>query len=343
MLSTTLFALVFVLNLINSATLAAPLDSDVASHRGCKQILERKEWRALTDEEKKSYLDAVQCLQTKPAHNTSRPASWTRFDEFQAHHIEIAAEVHYVGEFLPWHRQFVKLYETALREECGFDGSQPYWDWSQDADADSISQSEIWDPETGFGGNGVPGTYTVPPDPTNTSRIHPSAFLGCVADGPFANYTLKLGPGLFVTDHCLTRGFNNTATQFLNTSAIEETLSQPTWEQFTVRLEGSPEIAPLHRAHDGGHVAVGGEMSNFFSSPGDPIFYLHHANLDRIWWRWQNLAPANLRAVGYRTTITPPFVNVTESYPLRMTNLGPTVMVGKVLDARDEPNCYSYL
>jgi tyrosinase len=131
-----------------------------------------------------------------------------------------------------------------------------------------ISQSEIWDPETGFGGNGVPGTYTVPPDPTNTSRIHPSAFLGCVADGPFANYTLKLGPGLFVTDHCLTRGFNNTATQFLNTSAIEETLSQPTWEQFTVRLEGSPEIAPLHRAHDGGHVAVGGEMSNFFSSPG---------------------------------------------------------------------------
>jgi hypothetical protein len=113
MLSTTLFALVFVLNLINSATLAAPLDSDVASHRGCKQILERKEWyvvdisiltlidtglrrRALTDEEKKSYLDAVQCLQTKPAHNTSRPASWTRFDEFQAHHIEIAAEVHYV-------------------------------------------------------------------------------------------------------------------------------------------------------------------------------------------------------------------------------------------------------
>jgi tyrosinase len=131
-----------------------------------------------------------------------------------------------------------------------------------------ISESEIWDPETGLGGNGVPGTYTVPPDPANTSRIHPDAFRGCVEDGPFANYTLKLGPGLFVTDHCLTRGFNDTTTRYLNSSTIARTMSLPTFPEFALQLEGSPAFAPDHRAHDGGHVAVGGEMSNFFSSPG---------------------------------------------------------------------------
>ena len=77
-----------------------------------------------------------------------------------------------------------------------------------------------------------------------------------------------MGPGLFVTEHCLTRGFNETATRYLNSSAIAKTMSQSTFERFTLELEGSPDIAPDHRAHDGGHVAVGGEMSNFFSSPG---------------------------------------------------------------------------
>jgi tyrosinase len=23
------------------------------------------------------------------------------------------------------------------------------------------------------------------------------------------------------------------------------------------------------------------------TSPNDPIFFLHHANIDRIWWNWQ--------------------------------------------------------
>jgi tyrosinase len=29
-------------------------------------------------------------------------------------------------------------------------------------------------------------------------------------------------------------------------------------------------------------------MLNVFSSPGDPIFYLHHTWLDKIWWDWQS-------------------------------------------------------
>ena len=182
-------------------------------------------------------------------------------------------------------------------------------------------------------------------------------------DGPFANYTLKLGPGLLVTNHCLTRGLNDTASRYLNTSAVKHTLTFPTYESFSIQLEGALEFVPDHRAHDGGHVAVGGEMSNFFSSPGgkwfdqktthssdssfffriDPIFYLHHSNLDRIWWQWQKAAPGRLYEVSGRTSITPPYGALNLSYPLRMGNLGPTVPVRDVMDTRKAPYCYTYV
>lgn len=28
-------------------------------------------------------------------------------------------------------------------------------------------------------------------------------------------------------------------------------------------------------------------MINVATSPGDPIFFLHHTYLDRVWWQWQ--------------------------------------------------------
>lgn len=28
-------------------------------------------------------------------------------------------------------------------------------------------------------------------------------------------------------------------------------------------------------------------MQNGVSSPGDPLFYLHHTWLDKVWWDWQ--------------------------------------------------------
>lgn len=30
-------------------------------------------------------------------------------------------------------------------------------------------------------------------------------------------------------------------------------------------------------------------MNNPISSPGDPVFYLHHTWLDKVWWDWQAL------------------------------------------------------
>jgi tyrosinase len=91
-----------------------------------------------------------------------------------------------------------------------------------------------------------------------------------VKDGPFAGYTLKLGPGLLVTEHCIARGVNDTKSVFTNSSVVAYTLSLPTFEQFTVALDGGggPVGGPQNLGlHGGGHGLVGGEMTNFFLEP----------------------------------------------------------------------------
>ena len=41
------------------------------------------------------------------------------------------------------------------------------------------------------------------------------------------------------------------------------------------------------------HFALGGDMAEFSTVGGDPMFYLHHANIDRIWESWSRLGNKN--------------------------------------------------
>jgi peroxiredoxin/N-acetylneuraminic acid mutarotase len=41
------------------------------------------------------------------------------------------------------------------------------------------------------------------------------------------------------------------------------------------------------------HIAIGGDMADFATVGGDPIFYLHHSNLDRVWESWNRLGNTN--------------------------------------------------
>jgi tyrosinase len=43
----------------------------------------------------------------------------------------------------------------------------------------------------------------------------------------------------------------------------------------------------LEAIHDSVHVWVGGSMSAIPTAPADPIFWMHHANIDRLWSVWQ--------------------------------------------------------
>lgn len=59
-------------------------------------------------------------------------------------------------------------------------------------------------------------------------------------------------------------------------------------------------------AHVDVHVAVGGTMDSA-SSPADPVFWLHHANIDRIWSRWQSDHPKAKTPHG-TTVLQPPML-----------------------------------
>jgi tyrosinase len=62
---------------------------------------------------------------------------------------------------------------------------------------------------------------------------------------------------------------------------VNNVMAQTTWNGFRTSLEG---------IHNRVHISVGGQMATA-SSPSDPIFWLHHAVIDKIWADWQKLNP----------------------------------------------------
>lgn len=64
-------------------------------------------------------------------------------------------------------------------------------------------------------------------------------------------------------------------------SGVPSALTQTSYNSFS---------SPINSIHGGVHIWVGGTMSDASVSPCDPVFWLHHANLDRLWWTWYNSA-----------------------------------------------------
>ncbi|KAI8224351.1 Tyrosinase-like protein orsC [Colletotrichum sp. SAR 10_86] len=198
------------------------------------------------------------------------------------------------GLFYPRHRLLVWAYEQEIRT-CGFRGAQPYWDWSLDSgSAEDFFNSPVFDTKTGFGGNGefLPfNTSGLSPLLPITNGKVPSAIAdrrggGCVHDGPFANMTIHMGPGPSTAykAQCVRRDF--VPSKFIASASVEAVSTGMDYADF-----GSFTRQTELTVHGAGHVGVGGlygVLTDAWASPGDPLFYLHHANMDRLWWSWQS-------------------------------------------------------
>ncbi|EDU41090.1 monoxygenase [Pyrenophora tritici-repentis Pt-1C-BFP] len=301
--------------------------------------------RQMTTSQKKSYIDAVLCLTTKEAISGIN-GTVNRFDDHQAVHNKQTPYIHFVGHFILWHRYFVATYEKALRDECGYTGGQPYWDWSLDGDASDPqstkpTKSPVFDPVTGFGGNGIRVVATPKQNPFNLT----STGGGCVQDGPFVapNFMVNY-PG---PPSCLRRDF---IPAFLNTwtdpKLVENLLSQPTYETFDHALEGTPTFYKPN-LHGSGHFDVGGilgQAGNASNSPAEPLFYLHHGNIDHLYWMWQQKdLETRLSQVGgpvNRDDLSGP--NVTLDFEVNMGKLAGSVPLRDLMDTEGGLLCYTY-
>ncbi|KAL4816198.1 hypothetical protein BDW67DRAFT_185023 [Aspergillus spinulosporus] len=276
---------------------------------GCTEdvMTVRKEWRHLTGPQQQAMLDALH-----------------RFSDLQALHrgmtnTAYADIIHHVGQFLPWHRYYMHIYETLLRDECGYTGSIPWWNEQLDADSGNMWQSPMWGPDS-FGGNGTGSDL-------------------CVPDGRFANMSLHIGPGDEDTEYCLRRAWDNE-------NAIANTNST-ILDMCNVYNTYSPCWGCISNIHTRGFIPTSG-MADIKSSPGDPIFLMHHMYVDRIWWLWQKQDPINRlydisgQTLNHTANVEPAgsWENATLHYELSSFGVMPNVTIGEVMNTQGGYLCY---
>jgi tyrosinase len=90
------------------------------------------------------------------------------------------------------------------------------------------------------------------------------------------------GTGLYATDTDRGTGWNS-GTSYLLPSAVSVAGCMPEkpYDSFSGNLEGTPHAA-VHNSFG----FTGGWMGSIDTAAQDPIFFLHHCNIDRIWNAW---------------------------------------------------------
>ncbi|WP_433260577.1 tyrosinase family protein [Actinosynnema sp. CS-041913] len=179
---------------------------------------------------------------------------------------------HRSPSFLPWHRKYLIDFELAL-QEVDPSVTLPYWDWTT-----AGSTSTLWSNDF-MGPNG-----------TSTANWRVNA-------GPFAQstgrWTLNVRSD---SANYLRRSFGTGGLRLPAASEVSSVLGLTTYDtspwnststnSFRNYLEGfrGPNV------HNRVHNWVSGTMAGA-GSPNDPVFWLHHCNVDRLWSQWQARNP----------------------------------------------------
>src|SRR6478752_3063850 len=214
-----------------------------------------------------AYAQGVRAMQQLPI---TDPRSWT----YQAAiHGTQAANTpsgapwrecqHASWYFLPWHRMYLFNFEAILRSMLP-------------AAARATFALPFWDYSSGAPGNALPPAFrtaTLPdgtPNPLFVSRRNPSVNSGDPMPSLVTSNSVALGETRFTAAGLGgDPGFGGPQTGFAHQG--------PAFGQ----LEAQPH-GPVH-VHIGG---ASGLMRNPDTAALDPIFWLHHCNIDRLWEVW---------------------------------------------------------
>tara|TARA_R110002050_G_scaffold124179_5_gene243217 strand:- start:17754 stop:20453 length:2700 start_codon:yes stop_codon:yes gene_type:complete len=201
----------------------------------------------VSDVERDRFINAV--VQLNSRYYADGVSKWVKQDQ-----IHEATHVHGGPSFLPWHRELLNRYEQLLRE-IDPDLSLHYWDWTEDPRAAA---------------NVSGGTY----------NIFTTSFMG-ESNGnvgaPFAGFppiSRDVAGGAAAPSHPSVES----DTTILDSSDGFPQSEQ--WHEFRLRLEGSPN-------HNSIHGYIGGTIGPAHTAFEDPFVFVMHANIDRLWARWQ--------------------------------------------------------
>ncbi|KAL6728352.1 hypothetical protein Aduo_010132 [Ancylostoma duodenale] len=177
--------------------------------------------------------------------------------------FELSPGAHSGPAFLPWHREFTKRLEIALRQIDPTIGL-PYWDYTLDQVLPDSTMSVLWSDEL----MGRPDSD------------------GQVRRGAFKNWTILDGSRYF-RRNIGARG------QLMTQSEIERVVTAPDISlllSFTApqrHCAKAGDWSALEYIHGGPHVYTGGDMGVIPTATHDPIFFLHHGMIDFIWEEWR--------------------------------------------------------
>jgi tyrosinase len=175
--------------------------------------------------------------------------------------------------FLPWHRYFLITLEGFLQQAVNDTNFRiPYWDWNTDADLPNPSTSPIWNIDNL--GQFVGVSWRV--------RLAMNAATG----------------NLQIVNRSLQRNLGASGALPTREQVRAVVRDQAVYDQTPFNSSSAGGVRNhvegwigSARIHNNVHVWVGGDMQ-LSSSPNDPIFFLHHCNVDRIWAAWQETHPA---------------------------------------------------
>jgi hypothetical protein len=258
----------------------------------------RKNQANLTGDERKAFVDAVLALKNSVP---SQMGLSNRYDDYVMVHMNaMMATVgwaHQMPAFLPWHREYLRHFELDL-QKVNPTVTIPYWDWSVNQNP-SMPDSPFTDDF--MGGNG---------DPADNRKVTTGMF--AFSKGKWKLNVISGHPG--DTVNYLRREFGAVQNEGIpvaptlpSPTQVEVALNETFYEisrhpetqpvGFRNRIEGwlstghGPDDRPP-QLHNRVHVWVGGTMLPM-TSPNDPIFWLNHCNVDRLWAVWQGRHPTS--------------------------------------------------
>ena len=158
--------------------------------------------------------------------------------------------------FLPWHRGYLLMYERLIRNLTNFPQfALPYWDWSRNRQLPEAFAQARW------GGSDNP-------------LYEPSRVVT----------PMESLPDEFVGPAVMSEVFGAAAFEQFGTSRPSgQNSTDPSWITRRTGVQGKLEQTP----HNNVHTFIGGLMGSARSSL-DPIFHMHHCNIDRIWAVWRS-------------------------------------------------------